>query len=112
MSEKLGIKELKDVVAFGLDVGEALSDGVGIEDVSALFGIADAIAGISEVPAELADLDEAEAEELKKFVAEEFDLPDDRLEEFIEAAISAVIGLYGVYQKFVELNSEQTDNAE
>jgi len=110
MAEKLGIKDLKDVVKAGLDIGEALSDGIGIEDVSALFSLPDAIAGISNVPAEIADLDEAEKAELKQFVADNFDIPDDKMEEFIEAAVSTVIDLYGLYKKFQAINEQATDN--
>jgi len=105
----MGIEDLKDVVKVGLDIGEALSDGIGIEDVSALFGLPDAIAGISNVPAEIADLDEAEKVELKQFVADNFDIPDDKLEEFIESAVSTVIEIYGLYVKFKALNDGDPD---
>jgi len=100
MSEKVGIEELKDVLAFGIDVGEALSDGIGIEDISALFGLPEAIAGISNVPAEIADLDEAERKELKEYVSTEFDIPDDKLEAVIEQSISVVVDLYNLYTLF------------
>ena len=105
----MGIEELKDVVKVGLDIGEALSDGVGIEDISALFGLPEAIAGISDVPAEIADLDEAEKDELKVFVAENFNIPDDKLEEFIEAAIAVVIDLYGLFLKFQLLDDDEPE---
>jgi hypothetical protein len=104
----MGIEELKDVVKAGLDIGEALSDGIGIEDISALFSLPDAIAGITDVPAEIADLDEAEKAELKQFVAENFDIPDDKLEVFIEGAISVVIDLYSLYLNFRALSAEPT----
>jgi len=109
MAEKLGIEELKDVVDFGLGVGEALSDGVGIEDISALFALPEAITGISDVPAEIADMDEAERAELNQFVKDNFDIPDDKLEEFIEAAVAVVINLYGLYVKFQALGTDSGD---
>ena len=102
----MGIEELKDVVKFGLGVGEALSDGVGIEDVSALFALPDAISGISDVPAEIADMDEAERTELKQFVKDNFDIPDDKMEEFIEAAVAVTVDIYGLYLKFKQTKEE------
>lgn len=102
----MGIEELKDVVKLGLDIGEALVDGIGIEDISALFSLPEAIAGISNVPDEIADLDEAEKAELQEFVRAEFDIPNDQLEEFIESAIAVVLELYGLYIKFQRLEED------
>jgi len=109
MAEKLGIEDLKDVVKVGLDIGEALSDGVGIEDISALFGLPEAISGISNVPAEIADLDAEEKEELHAFVQAEFDIPNDKLEVFIEGAIKVVIEIYTLYMQFKSLEEDESD---
>jgi len=102
----MGIEDLKDVVKAGLDIGEALSDGIGIEDISALLSLPEAISGISNVPAEIADLDAAEKEELHAFVQAEFDLPDDKLEAFIEGAIKVVIEVYSLYLQFKSLEGD------
>jgi hypothetical protein len=104
-----GIKELKDVVYAGLKIGEALSDGIGIEDIGALTSLPAAIAGISDVPAEIADLDEAEAEELKQYVKDNFDIPDDKLEAFIEQAVETVVKIYALYLAFKAMRDAQTE---
>lgn len=71
-----GIQETKDVVAFGVDLGLGIKKSIdeGISWQSALnFGDAAkeapaAIMGISEVPAELMDVDSAEAAQLINLV--------------------------------------------
>lgn len=103
----LGIQETKDVVYAGLKIGEAISDGVQIEDIGALTALPAAISGITDVPAELADMDEVEAEELKQFVKDNFDIPDDKLEEFIEEAVATAVQVYKLYVKFQTLRRAQ-----
>ena len=90
----MGIEDLKDVVKAGLSLGQALSDGIQISDLGALMDVPDAIVGISNVPAEIADLDEAEKEELQQFVKANFDIADDNMEEIIEEAVVLAISLY------------------
>lgn len=109
-SNMLGIKDLKEAVYFGLKVGEAASDGFSYDDFGVLTSLPAAISGISNVPDELADLDEEEAEELKQFVQDSFDIPDDRLEEMVEKAVYAAIAVYQVYQAWVDMRAEQTGN--
>lgn len=101
----LGIKETKDVVFSGLKIGEALSDGIQVTDVTALISLPEAIVGIKDVPAEIADMDEAEAEELKRFVKDNFDIPNDKLEEFIEKAVAFVVQAYGLFLAFKKLKA-------
>lgn len=100
---KLGIVELKDVVSVGLKIGEAVSDGFGWEDLIAFRGLPAAIDGIKNVPAELKDLDEEETAELKQFVIDNFDIPDDKVEKFIETAIGTVLDIYRLVNMFKEL---------
>jgi hypothetical protein len=102
----MGIEELKDVVFSGLKIGEALSDGIQVTDVAALVSLPEAISGISDVPAEIADLDEAEAEELKRFVKDNFDIPDDSIEEFVEKAVAFVVQAYGLFLAFKDIKTE------
>jgi len=102
-----GIKELKEVVKAAVSIGEALADGIGIEDVAALLDLPAAIEGITQVPAEVADLDEAERKELQDFIQAEFDLPDDEVEEFVETAIIWAFSTFELYAKFVDLRNNQ-----
>jgi len=102
-----GIEELKDVVKAAISIGEALSDGIGLEDLGALLDLPAAIDGISEVPEELSDLDETERAELQAFIQSEFDIPDDQVEEFIEQAIIWAFSTYELYLKFKSLGEEE-----
>lgn len=105
----MDIKETKEVVYAGLKIGEALSDGIDITDVGALTALPAAISGISNVPAEIADMDAAEMEELKQFVKDNFDIPDDRLEEFIEKAVATVVQVYGLYAAYKAMRDVKTE---
>lgn len=102
MPEKLGIQEVKQVLALGVSLGqlvEALSDGVGLGDIGKLVAVVKrAPAGISAVKSgkvipELKDLDDAEKTELKNWSKEELDLKDDNLEAKIEAGLWVAIDL-------------------
>ena len=98
----VGIKELKELVKFGLKLGEAL--GKALEDgkinlvdalkfLPVLKDLKIALEGASEIPAELKDLDEAELQELKVFIKDEFNLPDDALEAKIEMGLEVAVSL-------------------
>lgn len=103
--DKLGTKELKDVLALALamvKVGRgALADGkVGLEDLAGLLQVLPkvqgAIEGLTEVPAELKDLDGAEAAELAAFVMAELSVDDAKAKEVVEASLKAAVAVYGV----------------
>ena len=87
----------------------ALADGIGIEDVAALLDLPAAIEGITQVPAEVGDLDESERKELQDYIQAEFDLPDDELEEFIESAIIWAFSTYELYSKFVNMKKDEPE---
>jgi len=99
-----GIKETKEIVKFGIDMGEAFdkalaNDGkIGLDDAvlffGAMMGAKAGFDGISKVPAELKDMDAAEAEELRLFVVEELDIINDKVEEVIERALGVVLNIY------------------
>ncbi len=101
----VGIEDLKDVVVSGLDIGQALSDGVDIGDLTALMSLPAAITGISNVPGELADMDENERAELHQLVKSKFDIPDDELESFIEDAVVTGLDIGRLALKFKGLRS-------
>lgn len=105
----LGIEELKDVVRFGASfgnaIGNSLEDGsVGIGDIvhfiDPLMKVSAAISGIEQVPQELADLDPAEADELVALVVEDFDIPQDDAEVFVEDTLRQVAGLFEYLSKY------------
>lgn len=102
MPVKLGIEEVKQVLALGVALGqlvEALADGVGLGDIGKLVAVVkrapSAISAIKsgKVIPELKDLDDAEKAELKAWAKAELDLKDDKLEEKIEAGLWVAIDL-------------------
>ena len=78
-------KSLEDGKFSLSDVANFLPAGM---KVPAAFG------GISLVYAELKDLSDDEMVDLKKFVAENFDISDDKLEEKIEQSIAAALTIW------------------
>lgn len=110
MSE--GIKETKDLIialaVIGAATGKSLEDGkITLTDVGiyfpALMKFPAAIAGIGDVPKELADLDPTELAELEETLVNEFDIPQDHVKELIADSLKAVTALYDViYKHFIE----------
>ena len=116
MAEEYGIKETKEVVGFIISLGEgialAIEDGLGLDDIvhfmEALMRAPTAFAGMDLVPAELKDLSPEEAQELKDYIAEDFDIPNDKLEDTIERALQLAVDLYEFIKgMFPELFSEE-----
>ena len=89
----MGTKEFDEMVSFGMGLGQAiaqaLEDGkVNFSDVfkvlPALMSASDAFEGVENIPAELADLDDAEYANLVAKFKKEFDLDDDEVEAKVE----------------------------
>jgi len=86
-------KELLDfALTFGNALGVALEDGFQVSDLLTLMPsfvkLPKAIEGSGEIPTELKDLDDAEVAEIRDFIRQKFDIPDDKLEEVIERALA------------------------
>jgi len=88
-----GVKETKDLLTFAASLGEGIyetmKDGrFSIGDVKHFFPAAKdlvpAVSGILSVPGEMADLTDVELDEMKQHFAVEFDIPSDKIEEFVE----------------------------
>ena len=97
-----GIKETSELLRFGLNLAtgcvKSLADGKitftdSIHFKDAILNVTDAFDGISEVPAELKDMDAAEAEELKRIAIEEFAIDSEKVEEIVKGAIAIAIDL-------------------
>lgn len=93
-----GIKETKELLDFAIalcnGVGRAAEDGDYdftdlVDFVPVVRTLGDAFQGVTEVPRELADLSEVEYQELLDYVREEFDIPQDRAELYLEKAFEA-----------------------
>ena len=102
MADEYGITETKEIVGFMISLGEgyalAAKDGWSYDDfmhfMEAFQRGPSAFAGITLVPKELADLSPEEAQELKDYVAADFDIENDKLEDTIERALQLGVDLY------------------
>jgi hypothetical protein len=108
-----GIKETKELLDFGFKLQSAITrsheDGKfsPILDtpkfLPALLAAPRAFAGANLIPAELADLDDAEREELMAFVRERFELADRELEILIEDTLDLMLDLYRIANRYASL---------
>lgn len=113
-----GIKETKEVVAFavalGNGLGNALEDGdIDFADVVDFVGVirtvGDAFEGLSELPGELSDLSEVEYQELKAYVEDEFDIPQDMVEGVVEQAFDIGLKVAAFVSTFFTEPEEETE---
>ena len=105
------IKETKEMVKFAMSianaVGSALEDGEAsvsdlFEFTSALMAAKPALDGASDIPAELADMDDAEKTELKNYIATEFDIPQEGIERVAEICLRASVDLIDMVAEIIQ----------
>ena len=102
MAEEYGIEETKEMVGFVISLGEgvakAVEDGFSLDDIvyflEALTRAPAAFENMAAIPSELKDLSGEEAQALKDYIAEDFDIPNDKLEDVIERALQLAADLY------------------
>ena len=101
--ESYGIVESKQVLKFGISIGEAIdlsleNDKIGLEDAmnfyDAVLAAGPAFDNIAMVPKELGDLDQGERDELLAYAKDEFDISDDKLEAVVEEALTTALQVY------------------
>lgn len=95
---------LSFIISFAMAIDRSLEDGrFDVSDVAQfvdpLLKLVPAVEDASEIPSEITDLDAEEAEALRVFVSERFDIRDDQLEEIIEEGLSAAVALLRFYLK-------------
>ncbi len=107
-----GIQNLKEVVLFGCEIVNGIVKSYEDEHLDwkdiinfapAAKAAIPAIKDVGEIPAEFEDLDEAERKELTDYVSEKFDIPDDRVEEFVEKAFRVGIQIVDLVQDGMEI---------
>lgn len=109
-SGKLGIDHIKAAVlfaiTFGKTIGAELKDGfqvvpdlVGL--IPSLMQLPEIIKSGSDLVAEWKDRDEEEKTELKNYIKDNFDIPDDKIEELIERSGNLVIEIMD-YSGFIK----------
>lgn len=95
----MGIKEIKEVLTLMSSVIKAVDaatkNGLSWDDfyhfVPVVPKVFPALEGIENVDDELFDLTEEELDELKVFVKDELDIPDNQVEMFIEKGLSIAL---------------------
>lgn len=111
----VGIENLKKIVKFSCDftdeIAGALADGK--FKTAEIFGFFDEIMSIPgvvksfpEVMAEIKDLTEAERNELHAYVVDEFDIPNDKVEGFIEHSIMWAFSTVSLVELFKGLRKK------
>lgn len=116
MSEQLfGISNLKKMVKFATDFTEQVADSLSDGKFSWMeaFGFVDEVSQIPGVvkswPAikqELSELNEDERKELHQYVTEEFDIPNDRVEAFVESALGWAINAIALVELWKTLKAK------
>jgi hypothetical protein len=108
MSEKKGVKELKEMIDLalaGVDVGiKASADGkVDVQDLSLLLSLiplaGPAIDGVGEIPAELSDLSADEAAEVVAHIMAKLSLGNGKAIRVAEKALKAALAVYMLVQE-------------
>lgn len=98
----MGIENIKEVLLFICrltgGIVKSAEDGFSVwkdwpNFIDAAKALIPAIKDFKEIPGEYADLDEAERAELVKLIQDEFDIPDDKVEAFIEQAFRVALDL-------------------
>lgn len=102
-------KELKEILSFMCSlanaIGEASDDDGKISRSEALgmlpllYDVPSAFGGMTEIPAEVADLSQEDIEELAQMIKDELELPQDKIESAIEDGIDLCLRLYALAQK-------------
>lgn len=116
---KLGIKETKELCIFVAclisEGGEIMEDNkVGLGDIGNVIAIIKkaptAFTGITDIPKELGDLDDAEAQDLIKTLKEETELDnqiiEDRIENIFAMAMNFGVVLIDVVNQFKKAKSD------
>ena len=103
------MEDLKKVLKFGIELGEslemALDDGkLGVEDfatlIKPLMGAPSAMSSIKAAVEEIKHLDAVKMDELQKYVEQELDLKNDKIEAVIEKSVKAVEMLFELVELF------------
>ena len=112
--EEYGIEELKDVVLLGIYIIKAFvlkETNVLARWLAVVTAVPNAIVGISQVPLEIADLDEVELNELIKYVKSLVpEITNENAIKLIEHSIKVAWGIYNIVNLIGELKGEKQND--
>lgn len=109
----LGIEKLKALLKAGLNFGKSAAKALEDKKVSFFEAIGlvpevFAIIGVAktwgDVQAEINDLDEDEKKQIHDYVSGEFDIPNEKVEVFIEHALMQIISLNALIYEYKHIN--------
>lgn len=96
--------DAKEILVAGISIANALSDGIQLSDLGALMKLPGAITGWDEG---ITNLKETAAtpegrQEIEDLLADEFNIPDDELENKIEKTMAWLNATYDLYLTWSE----------
>jgi len=96
--------DARDILKAGIGISNALSDGFQLGDIGALMDLPAAISGWALGVENLGECiaDEAGRAEIEAYVKDNFDIPDDELEDKIEKTIAWLSATYDLYLSWSE----------
>jgi len=106
-SKSYGTTQTKEMLDFVFtlvkSIDKAMQDGKFdysdiITIIPAFMKIGAALKDVQDIPRELADLDKEEMNDLKKFVRDNFDISNDKVEKYIIIAFDIIFALSTVLQ--------------
>ncbi len=104
-----GIKEIKELVKFVIEFGEAIDLAMADKKfemselsllIAPLMQVGPAFEGLDKIGGELKDLSEEEAAELVAYVRDELELSNDKIEFVIEKALELGVTIYEFIKLF------------
>lgn len=106
--EKLGVQKLRLAILFALSFSQKIAvgatDGFDWTDVSALIPdllqIPAIVQDSAAIVAEFKDLDEAERNELSAEISTTFDIPNDKVELYVEEALKGSLYIVSLVNRF------------
>lgn len=108
----LGIENLKKLIKFALDLSRNIQTALGDKKVTIaeIFGFLPELMQVpgivkawTDIKAEYEDLSKEERLELHSYVVSEFDIPNDKVEAFIENALLQAISLITLVEEWKDL---------
>jgi hypothetical protein len=112
--EKLGIEHFKTLINVGLLVPKKIAEVTADNKVSLIeiVGLVEPATqvivvakGWKDIVAELKDLDDDEKKELHDYFADKFDIPNDKIELFVEDALSWGVTTVSLVTRFKDLKN-------
>lgn len=119
MAQVYGVINLKKLIKFSTDltkqIAESLKDGWNwldavsfVDEITAIPGVVKSFPAIKQ---ELSELSPEERQELHAYIVDEFDIPNDRTEIFIENSLSVAISLIALVEEWKALKKIQNPPA-